>query len=95
MVEGRPIGEAHWLRREVQGERSLGVGFWRSLDDCSYDYVFEGDETLHVLEGTQRLELETGQVVVTGPGDSASFPKGMRCKAHLASPFLEFFVISS
>lgn len=87
IVDGHPLGEFYSLHRE------LGVGLWRCLEDATYEYSFETDETYYVLQGEQRLKLDNGDIVVTGVGECASFQQGIRCSVELKAPFLEIFVV--
>jgi uncharacterized cupin superfamily protein len=66
---------------------------WRA-DPVTIDYVFGGDETLHVLRGEADVELDTGEIVHLSPGDIVSFAKGMHSTWRVRSPFEKFFVIS-
>jgi len=49
----------------------------------------EQRETVHVVEGSVRIEFETGPDLELGPGDIASFPAGLAMTWHVSTPFKE------
>jgi uncharacterized cupin superfamily protein len=51
-------------------------------------------ETIHVLEGRVRIELDTGDVVELSAGDVAVLPRGPVATWTFEEPFKEFFVVS-
>src|SRR5437879_2822547 len=51
---GQPFGEVHWLRTESGGAGCLYAGLWKH-GCATFDYVFPGDETFHMLEGKVRI----------------------------------------
>jgi len=58
-------------------------------------WTLPGRETLLVLEGAARIEIEDGPVLELTVGDIASLPAGARTTWHLTTPFKEFWVITS
>ncbi|SRR5713226_1550021 len=96
MYKDKPFGEVHWLRTTSGTEgRVLYAGLWKS-DPATIDYAFDaGDETIHVLKGNLRVEMDTGEIVELQPGDIASFPKGHSCRWIMTTPFAKFFAISA
>ena len=94
MVGAEQAGEIRWLRTEGSAGNALAAGFWRS-DPASYDYVFPGDETFHVLVGAVTIELpDRGETVELRAGDVASFDAGTRSVWHISEPFLKFTVVA-
>lgn len=91
--EGKPFGEVHWLRTESGGEGMLFAGLW-THEPATFDYVFPGDETFHVLEGNVRITVEGGETVSLGPGDIVSFSKGQASNWVITRKLKKFFVIS-
>ena len=90
---GQPFGEVHWLRTASGGVGQLFTGLWKH--GCAeFDYVFPGDETFQVLEGTVSITIVGGATVDLGPGDIVSFTKGQASKWTIKSPMKKFFVIS-
>ncbi|MDA1229451.1 MAG: cupin domain-containing protein [Planctomycetota bacterium] len=90
---GQPFGEVHWLRTTSGGAGQLYAGLWRH-GCATFDYVFPGDETFHVLEGQLSIAIAGGPTVELGPGDIVSFTKGQASTWTIKSPMKKFFVIS-
>lgn len=91
VLEGEPNARIHWIRREGTGTQAVGI--YRG-DPASFRYSWETDETIHVLEGTVRIELDGGDAVELGVGDVASFTAGASGIWHILEPFCELFVLS-
>lgn len=92
---GDVVGEVHVLRSEG-GEHPYDAGLWRVLGDlpAPFDYDFERNETIHVLEGEVVIETAGGQTLVLGAGDVASFAAGSSATWRIArTPFKELFVL--
>jgi ethanolamine utilization protein EutQ (cupin superfamily) len=51
-------------------------------------------ETILILEGAARIEIDEGSVLELTAGDIASLPAGARTTWHLTTPFKEFWVIA-
>jgi uncharacterized cupin superfamily protein len=51
-------------------------------------------ETIFILEGAARIEIDEGPVLELTVGDIASLPAGARTTWHLTTPFKEFWVIT-
>ncbi len=51
----------------------------------------EQRETIHVLEGSVRIEFEDREPIELGPGDLASFPAGLAMTWHVTTPFKELW----
>lgn len=58
------------------------------------EYTAEGRETLHVLEGAARIEIEGGPTLELTAGSMASIPAGAKATWHITAPFREFWVIA-
>lgn len=58
-------------------------------------WTLRGRETLLVLEGAARIEIDDGPVLELTAGDIASLPAGVRTTWYLTTPFREFWVITS
>ena len=91
--EGERFGDVHWLRVGSGGDGALYTGLWTHDVAEIPGYVFSGDETMHVLEGEARIEVE-GETVTLKAGDIASFTKGQSSDWTITKPFKKFFVIS-
>ena len=91
VLAGQPNPRVHWLRPEGHGSQAAGVF---RCDPAVFRYAWEGDETIHVLEGSVRIEVEGGEALDLGVGDLASFNAGDRGVWRVLEPFCEFFVLS-
>ena len=79
-------GEMHVL---VEDETAF-AGLSRFTDvDLVGPWTAPQRETVLVLEGRARIEIDGGPTVELGPGDFASFPKGTTMTWHLTLPFRE------
>jgi uncharacterized cupin superfamily protein len=87
---------------EVGGEMHVlcsGHGAWSGLSRFTKTtepvrWTLPGRETLLVLEGAARIEIDDGPVLELTAGDIASLPAGARATWHLTTPFREFWVIT-
>ena len=94
MVGEAQAGEIRWLRTEGSAGNALAAGLWRA-EPATYDYVFPGDETFHVVEGAVTIDLpDRGEAVELSAGDVASFDAGTRSVWHVTEPFLTFTVVA-
>jgi uncharacterized cupin superfamily protein len=94
MVGDEQAGEVRWLRTEGSAGNALAAGLWRS-EPATYDYVFPGDETFHVLQGAVTIELpDGGDPVELRAGDVASFDAGTRSLWRVTEPFVKFTVVA-
>lgn len=57
-------------------------------------WTLPGRETVLVLEGAARIELDDGAVLELKAGDMASLPAGASTTWYLTTPFKEFWVIT-
>ena len=60
------LGRVQWIRRFGEGGRpALACGYWH-VDPTEapepFDLVMEADETIHIIEGHLRIEVEGGDV---------------------------------
>lgn len=95
LVDGVQVGEVHWLRSQGSHGNAHEACLWRTGAPASYEYLFTGDESFQVLEGSATIELiDTGERIEVRAGDLASFPAGTRSVWTFAEPFKKFTVIS-
>ena len=95
IINGTQVGEFHQI--EPTGGRAdrLDASLWRS-DPATYDYLFEGDEAFHVVEGAATVELpDTGESIELRTGDVAYFSAGTRSIWKITEPFKKFTVIAN
>ncbi len=94
IVSGDPKAKIHWIRREGSGVGMLQTGLFIAQPSVCR-WVFEGDETIYVIEGEVRIDfVESGESVELIAGDIASFPKGVDAIWTFRKQFKEFFVLS-
>jgi len=91
ILDGTPNSRVHWVRPDGQGSQLVGI--FRA-EPAVFRYVWEADETIHVLEGRVRIELEGGEGLELGVGDVGSFTQGYRGVWHILEPFCELFVLT-
>jgi uncharacterized protein len=92
------VGQVQWLRRPGDGDRpGLMAGFWSVTPEempPGTPHEFPFDETIYLLEGAMRVELDGGAALELSEGDSASFNKGTKVAWTIHLPVVEFFVYS-
>ncbi len=92
------VGQVQWLRRAGDGDRpGLMAGFWSVTPEempPATPHEFPFDETIYIVEGAMRVEVEGGEAVELAEGDSASFNKGTKVLWTIHRPVVEFFVYS-
>jgi Predicted enzyme of the cupin superfamily len=95
IIDGTQVGEFHQIEPTGDSADKLDACLWRS-DPATYDYLFEGDEAFHVLEGAATVELpDTGEKVELRAGDVAYFAAGTRSIWTITKPFKKFTVIAN
>jgi uncharacterized protein len=94
LLEGDPDFQIQVARDTSASGDLLLVGF-AVAQPSSFRYTFEGDESVHILEGEVTIALDEGGSVDLGPGDAASFPKGAQSTWTITAPLKEFFVLSA
>ncbi|MGN7199699.1 cupin domain-containing protein [Arthrobacter sp. SAFR-044] len=92
------LGHVQWVRRFGEGDRpALACGYWHVTPTEApepFDLVMEADETIHILDGHLRIEVEDGDTYDLTAGGAASFNKGARTRWAVLAPTVEFFVYS-
>lgn len=85
-------GLVHWLFDD--GEAMAGL--WKPHPDrSSYPgHVIPARETIVVVSGTVRIEIEDGPTLELATGDMASLPKGAVTTWHPSPDFREVWVYS-
>jgi uncharacterized cupin superfamily protein len=83
-----PGSEMHELVRED----GVWAGLTRFLSvDGPVPWTPEQRETIHVLEGSLRIEFDGRPPLELRPGDMASFPAGVAMTWHVTTPFKELW----
>ena len=71
------------------------AGMARILNaDAPLPWTPDQRETVHVLEGSVRIEFEGRPPLELGPGDIASFPAGLAMTWHVTAPFKELWFLA-
>lgn len=77
---------------ELVHEDGVWAGMTRFLTtDGPVPWTPEQRETIHVLEGSVRIEFETRPPLELRQGDIASFPAGLAMTWHVTTPFKELW----
>jgi uncharacterized cupin superfamily protein len=87
----------HWLRREGDGDRQYQGGIWRATTAQlpePFEHEFPHDETLYLISGSMRIEIEGGETLELVAGDAASFNRGVKVRWTILSDVEEFFFYS-
>ena len=80
---------------ELFHDDHLWVGLTRILTaDKPLPWKPDQRETVHVLEGSVRIEFEDRLSLELGPGDVASFPAGLAMTWHVSTPFKELWFLA-
>jgi uncharacterized cupin superfamily protein len=92
VLEREPSARIHWLRPEGHGSQVAGV---YRRDPAVFRYTWEAGETIHMLEGSVRIDLDDRDNFELSIGDDASFSADDRGVWHVLVPFCGLFVLSA
>jgi hypothetical protein len=85
-------GSVHVLREDD----AVQAGIWAAPppgdEPAAEAFEFPHHETIYVLTGSVRIQIEGGPLLELGPGDMASFRKGVRSVWSPSADFTEFWV---
>jgi uncharacterized cupin superfamily protein len=97
-------GDEAWQHDDENGGRmqllfeegDQAAGLWKPAPGqrIAEGLVLPARETIVVLEGTVRIEIEGGPALDLNAGDMASFPKGATTTWHLSPDFKEAWLYS-
>jgi uncharacterized cupin superfamily protein len=77
---------------ELIHEDGVWAGLTRILaTDGPLPWTPDQRETIHVLEGSVRIEFEDRLPLEIGPGDIVSFPAGLAMTWYVETPFKELW----
>ena len=86
-----PGSEMH----ELVHEDGVWAGLTRFLSvDGPVPWTPDQRETIHVLEGSVRIEFEDRPPLELRQGDIASFPAGLPMTWHVSTPFKELWILA-
>jgi len=94
-IDGVQVGEEHVLRSEGSHGNEHEAYLWRTGAPARCEYLFPGDESFCVLQGSVTIDLGTGEHIELKAGDIASFPKGTHSVWTFSEPFKKFGVTSN
>jgi uncharacterized cupin superfamily protein len=85
-------GLVHLLR----ADEAVQAGLWKpgAVAGKVIEVTLVADETLLVLDGSGRLQIDGGPTLELTPGDMVSMQKGARTKWVVDAAFREFWVYS-
>lgn len=90
------VGVVQWLRKPGDNEHeNLSAGFWKvSPQDAPepFDLPIEQNETIYIVSGHLRIEVEGGSTLDMLPGTAASLSTGAMTRWTVIEPTVEFFV---
>jgi uncharacterized cupin superfamily protein len=85
-IDGEQVGEEHELRSAGFHGTEHAASIWRTDVPAQYDYVFTGDESFYVIEGSVSIELvETGEQSSSRQGTSHPSPREPARPGHSTS----------
>jgi|SRR5882757_11245754 len=76
------------------GPLGFAVGVYEQ-QPCTTAYRLEQNETVHLLDGDVRIELDSGVSVELGPGDITVLPQGQLSTWTFRKPSRVLFVLSA
>ena len=85
-------GSVHVLREDDAVEAGLWAAPAPGDEPNTEAFEFPRHETIYVLTGSVRIDIEDGPTLELGPGDMASFRKGVRSVWNPSADFTEFWV---
>ena len=96
MIDGTQVGELHQIEPGGTLGQTSSMSAFGAQTPATYDYLFEGDEAFHVVEGAVTVELpDTGETIELRAGDVAYFAAGTRSIWTITQPFKKFVVIAN
>ncbi|HEU4673948.1 MAG TPA: cupin domain-containing protein [Candidatus Limnocylindrales bacterium] len=94
--EWEPDAETGGLVHLLRADDSIQAGVWRPGPAAGrvIELVLEAEETLLVLDGRGRLEIDGERAIELRPGVALSMRKGTRTRWTVDDDFREFWVYS-
>ena len=83
-------GSVHVLREDDDVQAGVWVAPGQPSEGTPFE--FPHHETVYVVSGEVEIDIEDGPTLRLGPGDMASFRKGVRSTWRPAPGFKEFWV---
>ena len=96
--ESFEAGEVQWLRRNGDNDNErLAAGLWQvepTDPPTPVDLDMHQDETIYIVSGHIRIEVQDGPTLDLTAGSMASLSKGAVTRWTVLEPTVEFFVYS-
>lgn len=83
IIEGNPVARNATLSRSLDGTASTIV--WQCTEG-KFDWHYDIDETIYILEGSVVIESEAMQPTRFGPGDVIFFKNGASARWEIEKP---------
>jgi len=93
LIQGDPVPKVHWLRKNEKNEATYLAGLWL-VKPATFRWLFFGDETFHVLEGSATITVDDGTSVLVKAGDIISFPMNTPSVWEVHETLKKMFVIT-
>lgn len=98
LAEPFEVGTVQWTRRPGDGDRkTLSAGFWYVTPENAPTpmvVIGDADESIVIIEGRVRIQLEGEEAVELTAGGTASMNAGASVTWTVLEPTVEFFVYS-
>ena len=92
------LGTVQWLRRPGDnGNEELSAGIWQVSPEEApepFDLPIGEDETVYIVSGHLRIEVQDGDTLDLTAGSMASLSQGAMTRWTVLEPTIEFFVYS-
>lgn len=92
------LGTVQWLRRPGDnGNEALSAGIWQISPEEApepFDLPIEEDETIYIVSGHIRIDVQDGESYDLTAGSMASLSSGAMTRWSILEPTVEFFVYS-
>ncbi|ALG30497.1 hypothetical protein AOZ07_16925 [Glutamicibacter halophytocola] len=92
------LGTVQWLRRPGDnGNAKLAAGIWQVAPSQApepFDLRIDQDETIYIVSGHIRIQIDGGEEHDLTAGSMASLSLGAQTRWSILEPTVEFFVYS-
>lgn len=89
ILEGEP--DARCAFTAESADEGASAGFW-SCGEGRYEFFFDYDEFIYLIEGEVVIHEEDGRARVMKPGDTAHFPQGITTIWEVRKRMTKYFV---
>ena len=80
IIEGNPVAQSHLLSKSADG---LAITMVWECSEGRFNWYYDFDETVLILEGSIVLESDTMAATRYGPGDVIFFKDGAHARWHV------------